>query len=151
MTPTEPGKSCCHKIHPDRQSRSSSGLLVAERFLLIESHPYTTGYVGGKTDEPGICKIIRSAGLARNGVFQASRRNAGTVQHYVAQHRYHSTSRALADDVLNNRIILFEYPAIVVCYLHNVVGHGTHTIVGKRTVGRSVFQQSQFYGSYCDR
>src|SRR5262249_25645085 len=52
-----------HDVHPDRERRFRTGLVVPDRLLLIEADPHAKRDVGIEPDEPRIRVVVGRPGL----------------------------------------------------------------------------------------
>src|SRR6185437_10687364 len=70
-----------HVLHPDRQRGLGTELAMAQRAVVVETHPDRCRQVAVETDEPGIAMIVGAAGLARQiGPVKRARGGAGATQ-----------------------------------------------------------------------
>jgi hypothetical protein len=103
---------------------------------LLSSNPIHTPQVReGETYEPCISKVIGGSRLARERVLHAARCDGGSMRDHLSKHRGHNTRRAFTHDLLNFRVFLLQYGAIVVGDLTQVSRNHANFVVRKCATG----------------
>ena len=101
---------------------------------------------GEKPTNQASVKLLVVPVFPASGYFNLAARDAGAVQHDLAQHGGHGAGGAGADHVLDVRDIFFERAAFVIGYFGDVARRDVNAVVGKDAEGGSLLD-----GRYFDR
>ena len=133
-----------HEVHPDGQCGAGAGLLFAERFAAVVTHPNAAGDRGREAQKPGVGEVAGGAGFAAEGMVQLRGSRAGAVRGDGAQQRHHGARGFLADDFVDGRRLLPERDAVGIGDFANEARSHANAVVGEDRVGGHLLLERDF-------